>query len=753
MFGKFFLLPILFYELCGIACALPSVVSDNDLVMARQEYGEARRNASVNDTPLRIAGDEYGEGIGSHATSMIPVSVPDSGNKLVLTGACGVDDSAKGQGSVRFSILSGSETIWQSAVMQKGKAASSFRINVPVGSRKLYLLADHVDNNANDCADWVNLAWEESNTPKGLAKPALIKAEKFGLKPNIKKDQTEVFASIITIARSRPGSTIVIPKGEYHFHPEKALRMSFHVSNHDQPVFHPISIPLVDLDGIKIEGNGSVFIFHGMTIPVLLMDSRRITIRNLMIDYDRPFYSEGRIVSFGDGTTDVNIDSATYPYEISGNKITFIGHGWKNGGTSVMAFKKGTNHIAEGTADMSWRGEVEKLGPGKVRLRWDLNRRGLEPGDSLVFRTFTRPHPACVIYRSEGIMLHNYSIHESMGMALLAQRSKDICMNGGGTFLRKDSGRVHTVSADATHFSNVGGMVKVENALFEGMMDDAINIHSTCLSIKEIRDGKTMLCEYKHRQAVGFEVFLPGETVQFIAGPTLENTSKGVVKSVRKLNTRELLITLESDIPAEVKLGDAIENGDYYPEVIFRGNTVRNNRARGALFTTPKRVLVEQNHFDHSSGSAILLAGDAQGWYESGACDEVIIRNNKFTNNLTSRYQFTNAIISIFPEIKKLEEQKAFYHRNILIENNDFETFDVPLLFAISTSNIVFRNNTIKYNNDYKGWGQRAFQFKRCADISIYGNKINPPKTWSLKDCKLELMEDKEVSFEPKKQD
>lgn len=77
--------------------------------------------------------------------------------------------------------------------------------------------------------------------------------------------------------------------------------------------------------------------------------------------------------------------------------------------------------------------------------------------------------------------------------------------------VRKGTGRVHTAGADATHFSNTRGGIVVEKALFEGMMDDAINVHSTCLGVMEVVDSHTLKCKYMHRQAVGFEVFLPGE--------------------------------------------------------------------------------------------------------------------------------------------------------------------------------------------------------------------------------------------------
>ena len=93
-------------------------------------------------------------------------------------------------------------------------------------------------------------------------------------------------------------------------------------------------------------------------------------------------------------------------------------------------------------------------------------------------------------------------------------------------------------------------------------------------------------------------------------------------------------------------LAQMSENITWTPEVIFSNNTIRNNRARGSLFSTPKRVVCEGNLFDHTHGTAILLCGDSNGWYETGACRDVTIRNNRFVNALTANYQFTNAVIS-----------------------------------------------------------------------------------------------------------
>lgn len=46
----------------------------------------------------------------------------------------------------------------------------------------------------------------------------------------------------------------------------------------------------------------------------------------------------------------------------------------------------------------------------------------------------------------------------------------------------------------------------------------------------------------------------------------------------------------------------------WYPELIFRNNVVRNNRARSILVSTPRKVVVEGNTFS-SMMSAILFEG------------------------------------------------------------------------------------------------------------------------------------------------
>ncbi|MCR5183315.1 MAG: hypothetical protein K6B46_01265 [Opitutales bacterium] len=519
----------------------------------------------------------------------------------------------------------------------------------------------------------------------------------------------------VKVPRGPDGNKVLsLKKGVYHFYASNAAVKKLYVSNHDQPVSHRVQLPLTGLKNYTLDGNGSTFVFHGDSLGILLKDCDNVTLKNLTLDYARPMVSEAKVIAFKDGKTQIELDKKAFPYEVKNGRLVFIFDNCERVCSTAIAFNGKTQEIVEGTSDIVIGG-AELDGNGAVWLKQDLRKNGVgvAVGDVLAMRSYDRPHPCICVYNADNVRFENVVIHTSLGMGLLAQRSKNLTFSGGGVFPRE--GACSSTAADATHFSNMRGLVKVENAKFVGMLDDAINVHSTCLKIVEKIDDKRLKLQYMHPQAIGFEVFGAGENLRFIKAKTLENGEKVRVRSVETLSPTQIVVTLENPVPADVVVGDAVENADYQPEVIFSGNYVAKNRARGALFTTPQKIICENNKFHNVAGSAILLAGDAAGWYESGACEDVVIRKNEFVNNLTSRFQFTNAIISIYPSVNDLDAQKQFYHRNILICDNVFKTFDVPLLFAISTDNLKFERNKIIYNTQYRAWNQEAFQLKHCG--------------------------------------
>ncbi len=427
------------------------------------------------------------------------------------------------------------------------------------------------------------------------------------------------------------------------------------------------------------------------------------------------------------------------------------GEGWAHRPGWGIPFDPMTRRILYKTGDIGTPvHQVQQLDERTfLAPAWKDSR--LPVGTIVAMRSYERPSPGVFVSHATDTRFENVQVHYAEGMGLLAQMSEDITLDGFSVCLRGDDDpRYFTTQADATHFSGCKGKITSVNGLYEAMMDDAINVHGTYLKVMERIDDYTVKGRYMHGQAWGFDWGYVGDEVQFVRSNTMElvgGSAKPFVTSVAEISVldasstfnaqpsnlrglhgaKEFIIRFADALPAEISAaeGYGIENLTWTPEVYFADNTIRNNRARGTLFSTPKRTVVEDNLFDHTSGTAILLCGDCNGWYETGACRDVLIRRNRFINSLTCMFQFTNAVISIYPEIPNLNAQKEYFHGGkknaIRIVNNEFESFDHPLLYAKSIDGLLWKNNKISHNEDYAPfhWNNSSVLLERATNVKI----------------------------------
>jgi hypothetical protein len=207
----------------------------------------------------------------------------------------------------------------------------------------------------------------------------------------------------------------------------------------------------------------------------------------------------------------------------------------------------------------------------------------------------------------------------------------------------------------------------------------------------------------------------------------MKSMGVGVIATFRSIDNENFILVFKETIPKELEIGDALENLTWSPDLFVSNSHFKSCRARGLLVSTPGKVVIENNTFE-SSGSAILIAGDANNWFESGAVTDVFIKNNVFTELCnTSSYQFCEGIISIYPEIPVLNETTPPFHKNIRIENNEFHPFDYPVLFARSVDGISFKNNSITRSTSFEPYHNRkfTFSFEVCKAIKISDNTFS----------------------------
>ena len=581
------------------------------------------------------------------------------------------------------------------------------------------------------------------------SKKRVFNLEDFGIVPEDTSTDlcTRLRKALQTIRQqAQPGEETIIRfrPGRYDFHPGDAEVHELYISNHDQDQPKRVGIYLDGWNGLTLDGNGAEFIFHGRMLPVVLTNSNGCTLQDFSVDFEQPHIAQVEIVeNHGDGGTTFRVEPWVN-YVISEEGYFVVqGEQCTNQPVGGMAFEPGTRHIVYNTGDLGidTKGVRETGERLLLAPNWKDNR--LKPGTKVALRSWHRPTPGVFLNENVDTRLLDIDIHYAEGMGLLAQRCTNITMRRFNICLKgKDDPRYFTTQADATHFSQCRGKIISEKGLYENMMDDAINVHGVYLKVREIIDRNTLRCRFEHGQSWGFAWGDPGDTVSFIRAFTMENVGeRNTIASIEPAGqtgitgTREFIIRFNRPIPQEINMEEAfgVENLTWTPEVVFRNNTVRNNRARGALFSSPRKTVCEKNLFDHTSGTAILLCGDCNGWYESGAVRDLTIRKNKFINALTNMYQFTNAVISIYPEIPALQQQKAYFHGGkpdaIVIEDNVFETFDAPLLYAKSVNGLIFRNNKVKKNSEYPAfhWNKQPVLLERCKNAVTPGYLGAPP--------------------------
>lgn len=530
--------------------------------------------------------------------------------------------------------------------------------------------------------------------------------------------------------------TVHLAPGRYDFHPENAPSKEYYISNHDQDNPKKTGIVLENARRLTLDGNGAELVFHGRMLPIAVTGGESITLKNFSIDFENPHITQLEVTSnSGNGITFRPAEWVEWDISEDGS-FTAKGEGWSQTPFTGIAFEPDTKHIRYRTSDLDINlGKVSATGNGEfLAPLWHDGR--LTAGTVVAARTYGRPAPGIFISGCKDVTLEDIKIHYAEGMGLLAQMSEDIVLNGFSVCLKgEDDPRYFTTQADATHFSGCKGRIISRNGLYENMMDDAINVHGTYLKVTGAEDGRTLVGEYMHPQTYGFSWGCPGDTVMLIRSGTMEYIGSGnIIESIEAADrpvdkgVKKFRIRLRDSLPSELYEGGefGMENLTWTPEVIFEDNIVRNNRARGALFSTPKKVTARNNIFDHTSGTAILLCGDCNGWYETGACRDVTISGNRFINALTNMFQFTNAIISIYPEIPDLEGQKQYFHSGIVIDGNVFDTFDNPVLYAKSVRGIVFKNNIISSNNDYPAfhWNRERYLLEHVTDSVFENNTI-----------------------------
>ena len=153
-------------------------------------------------------------------------------------------------------------------------------------------------------------------------------------------------------------------------------------------------------------------------------------------------------------------------------------------------------------------------------------------------------------------------------MGIISMYVKDLTIDG--LKLTKDDISKGMVSnaADAMHLVATKGKLEIKNCIVEGMIDDALNIH-TLFYEAESANGTTLQV-FRHQRShclnTHFTLFGIGDKIAVYKGQSLELKQTATITDIKQIDSQYMCFT--TDIPLEnVEKGDLIENLSTQPEV------------------------------------------------------------------------------------------------------------------------------------------------------------------------------------------
>lgn len=502
--------------------------------------------------------------------------------------------------------------------------------------------------------------------------------------------------------RKHPGAVLKLGGGTLHFYPRYAFEKEYYISNNDYSK-KSIIFPLLDMEGITIDGEGAELLFHGMVLPFVIDGSRNITIQNLSVDYPHPFFFQGRITAAEENYLELEYDPVEFSARTEEHAITFYcaEEDWAISADRLLVceFEADTKapsafippyfaYFPEESDGSFLSGMYRYLKPeqptlGKLRLTGDCGCRHTV-GNMWVGTFSGRENPGIFGNHSENIFLRDVTLYHTASMGVICQLCENITMERLKTIVRPGSGRYLSVNADSTHFVNCSGAIHYEACTFTNMLDDAGNVHGHYNPILKALDCHTLLLTFGHYQQQGINIYQKGDQVHVVDNTTIQPTATLTVKDSTLLSATLLRLEFEESLPP-LKTGYVVENFTRMPELYIHGCTCGHNRPRGFLPSTWRKIVISDNTFFNMQ-YAIHITSDCNDWFESGPVEDVLITGNRFQNAAYTG----GAVIAIDPRVQSGE---GAFHKNIRIQNNLFELHEKRFLFAHNTDSLVIQDN------------------------------------------------------------
>jgi parallel beta-helix repeat protein len=473
------------------------------------------------------------------------------------------------------------------------------------------------------------------------------------------EDKYSQIKSALDYCRLHPGTTLIIPPGDYKISSNKGKELIHDVltgkygNDPEKHVFkhgftYDIGLDLSGLHEVTIKGYGARLLFDGWLEAISVVNSSHVKIEGLTIDYIRKAYSYGEIIHVDPPYFDVKFFDK---YEITE----------KTPSCRMYVYSEEAKKL---TACMYPAETKNLLEPQVLRFKSERPIDSDLLNQKIVCWHMFHFRPAVLINESKHITLDSITIHSQPGMGIVGHRSDHIDIRG--IRIIPEAGEPLSVNTDAMHFTSCKGTISVKNSQFSNHGDDVINVHNYYYNIlsAEGTTYQTMTTPNTHAAIMDYPD--SGETMELVDRRSLKIIDVyQVLDSKRDEASWTNQLTLDRLLPADYE-NYYLLNATRFPSLELINCHTSHNLARAVLIKT-RNVLVEDCTFIASTSTAIHIAAEGN-WMEGGTTENIRIINNTFLGcGYMNQFNRASAVcINIVAE----NPNEIGLHKNVNIEGN-----------------------------------------------------------------------------------
>ena len=464
---------------------------------------------------------------------------------------------------------------------------------------------------------------------------------------------------------------------------------------------------------VTLDFCGATLVMHGKIQPFLIDGCENITIKNCNVTYDRPMYTEALITEVTPSYARLKLNERC-TCRIEGDQLIPYGTGWENRrlnyrgvffqmfdpvtrkGCGITLAAVGTPFIKDETFPYEIDHFTAEADGDTVLLKGKM-REEYQVGRLLVIEHEGRTFSNLFAIDTKDLTLENYRILSGEGMGLLLYRVENVLLDRFLLTHDEKSPCIIANGADAVHSFGTSGEFVIRNSVFEGMIDDAINIHSNFRLMDRVCEN-VIYTKRASAEKQAQRLYRVGDEIAIYRGQTMEETAKYTIKEIEIIDGELAKFTVDRPVGAH-ECGDMIESLSANCNVTIEDCVFGKANTHLRLQTRGKFVIR-----NCETELPFLLTGDATYWFESGPITDLTVENCHFIGE--------RARISIVSEVATTAAA-PYYHKNVKILNNVFES-DVPLE-ARDADGIVFRDNV-----NAKGLPM-TLSLTNCGDADVGG--------------------------------